>query len=393
MKIIVSKRIQNLPGYAFAEVDKKVAEAKASGADIIDFGVGDPTDDTPEFIRDACKVAIDKRAGSGYPSYIGSSEYRSAISRWVNNRFGVILDPETEICSTIGAKEGIFHFPLGFVNSRDYVLCPSPGYPPYGRGTLFAGGIPWFYPLQEENNFFPDFTRIPEKNQAKKIKILWLNYPNNPTGKTASIEMYFEAIEFCRMHNIVLASDECYSEIYFDKPPVSLLQCGDGDGMVVFQSLSKPSMMTGYRAGWVMGDSRIIDVFKKVKTNIDSGTPTFIQDAAIAALQEPIHVSDMRREYQKRRDVLIKALTSIGLDKCEPEGTFYIWQKVPKGMDSLGLAELLLEQCEIVVTPGEAISEVVADGTNPGRDFVRFALVPSLERTKEAAKRIKKLKF
>ena len=392
MKIIVSKRIQNLPGYAFAEIDKKVAEAKASGADVIDFGVGDPTDPTPAFIRSRCQKAIEARQSSGYPSYIGSPEYRSAITSWASSRFGVALNPETEICSTIGAKEAVFHFPLGFVNPGDYVLCPSPGYPPYSRGTLFAGGIPYFYSLLEENNFFPDFAGIP-KEVASKAKILWLNYPNNPTGKYATREMYYQAIGFAKKYNIIIACDECYSEIYFgQEKPISILELAE-NGIVVFQSLSKPSMMTGYRVGWAMGDSRIIDVFKKVATNIHSGVPTFIQDAAIAALEEPIHILGIRKEYQERRDILVEALTSIGLNKCEPEGTFYIWQKVPKGMDSLGFAELLLEQCDIVVTPGEAISEIVADGTNPGRDFVRFALVPSLERTKEAAKRIKKLKF
>ncbi|MDO9399739.1 MAG: aminotransferase class I/II-fold pyridoxal phosphate-dependent enzyme [bacterium] len=391
MKVIASKRVQSIGGYAFAEIDKKVAEAKARGVDVIDFGVGDPTDPTPKFIRNACKKGVDNRASSGYPSYIGSLEYRSAIATWVANRFGIVLDPKTEICSTIGAKEGVFHFPFGFVNPGDYVLCPTPGYPPYSRGTLFAGGIPWFYPLLERNNFFPDFKSIPEEI-AKKSKILWLNYPNSPTGECATREIYEQAIEFAQRYNIIIASDECYSEIYFGEKPISILELAK-EGAVVFQSFSKPYKMTGYRVGWAMGDSRIIDVFKKVKTNFDSGTPTFIQDAAIVAMEELTHVECAREEYRKRRDVIVEALVSVGLKRCQPEGTFYIWQKVPKGMTSVKFAEVLLEQCEIVVTPGEAISEIVADETNPGRDFVRFALVPSLERIKEAAERIRNLKF
>ena len=267
MNKFVSARLNSIGTYAFAEVNKKVAELRSKGIQPIDFGVGDPTIPTPEIVREATKKAIDRRKSSGYPSYTGSREFREAVSVWVKKRFDIAMDPEKEISSTIGSKEAVFNFHEGFVNPGDYVICPSPGYPPYTRGAIFAEGIPFQVPLLASNNFLIDFDDIPAKI-AEKTKIIWLNYPNSPSGAVATEEYYKQAVEFAHKYNIIIASDEAYSEIYYTaEPPISVLNVCRED-IVVFNSLSKRSAMTGYRIGWVMGDPALIDIFRKVKTNI-----------------------------------------------------------------------------------------------------------------------------
>ncbi|MDR4507571.1 MAG: aminotransferase class I/II-fold pyridoxal phosphate-dependent enzyme [Candidatus Brocadiaceae bacterium] len=387
MEIIVSKRLQSIGSYAFADVDKEVEKLKEQGITPIDFGVGDPTVPTPEIVRKATQEGVTVRKSSGYPSYIGAPAFRQAVSQWVQKRFAVSLDPATEISSTIGSKEGIFNFPEGLVDPGDYVIIPTPGYPPYTRGTLFAEGIPYYVPLLEENKFLIDLKSIPEE-VCRKAKILWINYPNSPSGSVAPLSYLKELVEFGRKHNIVIASDEAYSEIYFKEPPHSILNATK-EGVVVFNSLSKRSAMTCYRIGWVAGDKRIIDVFKKVKTNIDSGTPTFIQDGAIAALGDETHVEEMKAEYKTKRDLLADAFKQINLPDCTPEATIYIWQKIPHGMTSVDFAKkLLLPEIAIVTTPGAWISDETEAGLNPGEGYVRFALVPSIEDTRKAAGRI-----
>jgi LL-diaminopimelate aminotransferase len=393
MNLIPSKKIQSIGKYAFAAVDEKVAELKAKGAAVIDFGVGDPTNPTPHFIREAMSRGAEKHATSGYPSYTGSLEYRTAVSTWMKKRFGVALDPKTEITSTIGSKEAVFNFPLAFVDPGDYVIIPSPGYPPYYRGTLFAGGERYYIGLSEKNGFLPDLAGIPSE-VARKAKILWINYPNSPSGRVAPDEFFKEALEFCGKYGIILASDEAYSEIYFTKqPPRSALEFSK-EGVVAFHSLSKRSAMTGYRIGWAAGDADIIAQFKKLKTNIDSGTANFVQEAAIAALSDEKHVAEMRGEYKEKRDVMVKALTGCGLPDCTPDATLYIWQKCPEGMNGLAFAEALLDpEIALVVTPGAWISETLADETNPGEKYVRLALCPPVSDCKEAAKRLSGRKF
>ena len=392
MAILASRRVRSIGGYAFDEVDKEVSRLRAAGITPTDFGVGDPTVPTPKLIREACQRGIDARATSGYPSYVGAAEYRAAIAAWYERRFGVSLDPATEITSTIGAKEAVFHVAEGFVDPGDVVIAPSPGYPPYTRGTLFAEGTLWYYPLLSENGFLPNFAKIPAE-VAKAAKIFWLNYPQNPTGACAPARVFEEAVRFCRDHDILLASDEAYTEIFFEEAPHSALQFGR-EGVVIFHSLSKRSAMTGYRVGFVAGDKDAVAVFKKVKTNIDSGTPTFIQDAAIAALSDETHVAQMRDEYRQKRDILCDALTSIGLPRCAPAGTLYVWQRVPQGMTSVAFAKrLLAPETALVTTPGSWISDVCDGGLNPGEGYVRFALVPSLEETQAAAAKIRALKL
>ena len=393
LRIVPSKRVKRLPVYAFAAVDAKVDELRAAGKAPIDFGVGDPTTPTPKLVRDAVSKGLDKRKSAGYPSYAGAREYRQAVAAWNAKRFGVELDPETEIASTIGSKEGVFNFAEGFVNPGDVVIAPSPGYPPYTHGTSFAEGKCYYYGLTRENGFLPDLKAIPAP-VCRKAKILWINYPNSPSGALARLSFLEEAVEFGRRHDIIIASDEAYSELYYtQEPPPSILEVSK-EGVIVFQSLSKRSAMTCYRVGWVAGDQRVVKVFKQVKTNIDSGTATFVQDGAIAALADERHVAAMRKEYRHKRDILVRALTAVGLNDCTPDATIYLWQRTPKGMTSEAFVMKLLGlNTPIVVTPGPALGNTLKDGTNPGEGYVRFAFVPSITDTKLAAKELKKLRL
>jgi LL-diaminopimelate aminotransferase len=392
MRSKAARRLLAIGTYAFEEVDKKVEELRAKGIRPIDFGVGDPTSPTPELIRRATAQAIETRKSSGYPSYVGSLEFRRAVADWADRRYGVNLDPATEISSTIGSKEAVFNFHEGVVDPGDIVLCPSPGYPPYTRGTLFAEGLPYQVPLRAADGFRIGFREIPEQ-VARRAKVLWLNYPNSPSGAVADESFYREALEFARRYELIIASDEAYSEIYFGPPPISFLNVAK-QGVLVFQSLSKRSAMTCYRIGWVMGDPELVAIFRKTKTNIDSGTATFLQDGAVAALSDEGHVQAFREEYRVKRDILCQALVAAGLPDCTPPATLYVWQRVPAGMSSVEFATLLLdEKVAIVTTPGSWIAEQTASDENPGEGFVRFALVPSIEDTRKAAERIRGLRL
>jgi len=392
MKSRAAARLQAIGSYAFEEVDKKVEELRAKGIDPIDFGVGDPTAPTPQLIRAAAARGLEERASSGYPSYVGMMEFRKAVADWVRRRYSVDLDPATEISSTIGSKEAVFNFHEGVVDPGDVVLCPSPGYPPYTRGALFAEGVPHQVPIRKEKGFLVDFEEIPAE-VARKAKVLWLNYPNSPSGAVADESFYRRAIEFARRHDLVIASDEAYSEIYFGEPPISILEVAR-EGILVFNSFSKRSAMTCYRIGWVMGDPELVALFRKTKTNIDSGTATFIQDAAIAALGDETHVQGFRDEYRAKRDILCDALVRAGLEDCTPASTLYVWQRVPEGLSSVDFATMLLDdRIAVVTTPGSWISEPTISGENPGEGYVRFALVPTLDNTRKAAQRIAALRF
>lgn len=391
MDIPISRRINELPGYAFAEVQEEVEKLRRAGIDPIDFGVGDPTTPTPAFIRKACSEALDRRASSGYPSYIGAAGFREAAAGWIQRRFGVTLDPATEITSTIGSKEGVFHFSEGFLDPGDIAICPTPGYPPYARGARFAEAEPFFLPLRKSNGYLQDLSEIPA-SVLNRTRIFWLSYPNSPTGALAPVSFQQEVLAYCGKYGIIVASDEAYADIYYsDEEPRSALEV-HREGVVAFFSLSKRSAMTGYRVGFLAGDRRIVEVFRKVKTNLDSGTPTFIQDAAAAALGDEEHVAGMREEYRRKRDILVEALVSAGLPECRPESTLYVWQETPPGVEDVALAKALLSpEVAVVTTPGTWISEPTSSGENPGEGHVRFALVPPLESTKTAAERIRKM--
>jgi LL-diaminopimelate aminotransferase len=355
--------------------------------------VGDPTIPTPAFIREACKEALDRRAEAGYPSYVGQPEFRRAAADWIARRFGPALDPATQVTATIGSKEAVFHLHEGLVDPGDLVIVPSPGYPPYARGTLFAEGKPFFVPIVAENDFLPDLDAIPA-DVRRRARLMWINYPNSPSGRIAPPEFFERVIRFGREFDILIASDEAYVDIYFgDEAPHSILEYGT-DGVAAFFSLSKRSAMTGWRVGFAAGDAEVIGVLRKVKTNIDSGTPQFIQDAAAAALSDETHVAEMRRDYHVKRDIICDALAGLGLPDCRPEATLYVWQRVPEGMSSVDFATALLaDEVAIVVTPGAWISDTTHNGRNPGEGYVRLALVPSIERTREAADRLRRLTF
>lgn len=389
MIISLSKRLSSLGGYAFAEIDNKVAKLKEEGIDPIDFGVGDPSEPAPGIVRNAVKEGVDKHASGGYPSYIGGKGYRDAVAAWMNGRFGTEINPDTEICASIGSKEAVFNFPEAFIDPGDIVIVPNPGYPPYTRGAQFAEGSVYYVNLNEKNNFLPDLDSIPE-DVCRNAKIMWINYPNNPTGAMADENFYRRAIEFGKNNDIIIASDEAYTENYYgDAKPHSVLEFTN-EGVIAFQSLSKRSCMTGYRVGWVAGDAEIIAAFKKLKTNIDSGTPTFIQDAAIAALSDETHVQNLRELYRKKRDMIVDAFVDVGLAECRSEATLYIWQKIPDGFTSVEFAEKLLDpNIAMVTTPGSWVSEETPDG-NPGEGYVRLALVPSVEECELSAERIRK---
>jgi len=375
--------------YAFAEIDKAKDELERSGVDVIDFGVGDPASPTPEIVRSACRKAVDDRACSGYPSYQGSWEFRSAVARWFRGRFGVSLDPDEELTTTLGSKEAIFTLPLAYVDPGDVVLIPDPGYPPYTAGTRARQGRCSYLELEEGRSFLPDLSAVPS-SELRKAKLLWINYPNNPTTKIATCKFLKEAVDFCKDHHILLASDEAYSELYYDEKPTSVLAVqGAREVSLVFNSLSKRSSMTGYRIGFVAGRKDLLAPFKEVQTQIHSGVPTFVQDAGAAALSEETHVAELREEYRRKRDALVRSLKAIGLGSVYAEATFYVWAKAPEGHDSVQFSRLLLSSVHINTVPGKALSQA----TTAGDQFVRFALVPSLRRTMEACSRIEDLEL
>ncbi len=380
--------VQNLKSFAFDDIDDMFKDLQRQGIKPIDFGIGDPKDPTPAFIIEAAKRSMDENSSRGYPLYTGTYEYRDSISKWTQKRFGVKLDPDKEILAAIGAKEMVFNLPNAFVEPGDYVLIPNPGYPPYLKGTLFSRGIPYFMELRKENGFLPDLKAIP-KDIISKAKILWLNYPNNPTSGVASLEFYKEAVEFGKKNNILVVSDECYSEMYYDEKfkPHSILEVTK-EGVLCINSLSKRSCMTGWRIGWIAGDAKLIDATKKLKTNIDSGIPYFIQDAAIAALSDEKHVEEQRKRLKTKRDILVDAFVKAGLENCSPKATFYIWQELPRTITGLQLCKRLLEpEYGIVISPGSFLTDVV-NGNNSGNNYVRLALVPSIEECNLAAKKI-----
>ena len=385
-KIERAQRLGQLPPYLFAEIDKAKARAIERGMDIINLGIGDPDLPTPDSIIDVlCETARDP-ANHRYPSYVGMLEMRHECSLYMKRRFGAELDPATEVLTLIGSKEGLAHLPLAFVNPGDFVLVPDPGYPVYNASAVFAGGIPYAFSLLAENDFLPDFDRI-DPQIADRAKLMFLNYPNNPTAAVATKEMFAEAIEFAKKHNIIICQDAAYCEMaYDDHKPISILEIDGGkDVSIEFHSLSKTFNMTGWRIGFAAGAEKIVSALGSVKTNIDSGAFQPIQLAGIAALQSPAKLSsDIMEIYRERRDTLIDGLQSLGWNVPRPKATFYVWVPVPPGYTSAELTATLLEEAGIVTTPGNGF------GKN-GEGFIRMALTVDKERLAEAVDRIKGL--
>lgn len=381
----LASRVKHLPPYLFASIDRMKQQAIAKGSDLIDLSIGDPDLPTPPHIVKAMQKAVENPAHHRYPSYEGMFSYREAVARWYKKRFGVKLDPQTEVLSLIGSKEGIGHIPLAFVDPGDTVLVPSPGYPVYAVGTLFAGGESYPMPLREENDFLPDLDAIP-KNILRKSRLIYLNYPNNPTTAMAPMKFYKEVVRIALKHNIIVCHDASYSEIYFDKKPLSFMQIPNAkDVGIEFHSLSKTYNMTGWRIGFAVGNREVLAGLGKIKTNLDSGVFQAIQEAAIVALNTDNHIlSAIRKTYQERRDALYTGLKEIGIPLKKPKATFYIWAKIPSHFDSMGFVTYLLNRAGVLATPGNGFGEA-------GKGYVRFALTASVEKIKEAVVRIGKI--
>ncbi len=365
----LARRIENLPPYLFVEISKKIAEKKAKGEDVVSFAIGDPDIPTPSHIIERLCQAAQDPANHRYPESEGLPELRQAIAEWYKKRFNVTFDPDKEVLPLIGAKEGIAHIALCFIDPGDIALVPDPGYPVYSVGTMLAGGKPYYLPLYEKNKFLPDFESIPE-HIAKRAKLLWINYPNNPTGAIADLDFFNRTTEFARKHNLAVCHDGPYTEVAFDGyQSVSFMQAdGAKEVGVEFHTLSKSYNMTGWRIGMVVGNAMMVDALKRVKSNMDSGIPQAIQYAAIEALRGPQDcIQEHNAIYQRRRDLMIEMLNSIGLEAKPPKASLYVWVRVPEGYNSVDFATDLLEQVGVVVTPG------IGYGKH-GEGYVRLSL-------------------
>lgn len=381
-----AERLKKLPPYLFQEIDRLKAELTAKGVDVINLGVGDPDLPTPQHIIERLKVAAEDPANHQYPSYSGTNRFRSGVATWYQNRFNVELDPQKEVLTLIGSKEGIAHFPLACINPGDIALVPSPAYPVYHIATMFAGGQSYFMPLVKENDFLPDIDSIP-KDVAQKAKVMFINYPNNPTGAVAGRDFFEKVIAFARENQVIICHDAAYTEMGFHGyKPMSFMEVpGAREVGIEFHSLSKTYNMTGWRLGFAVGNSEIIGAFGQIKSNIDSGAFNAIQEAGITALEGDQHcVEEMRRIYEERLKVLIDGLNEAGLQAVAPKATFYVWCPVPAGSTSKEFTARLLQEAGIVTTPGSGFGE-------PGEGYVRMALTVSKERIQEATERIKKM--
>ncbi|MBN2821845.1 MAG: LL-diaminopimelate aminotransferase [Coriobacteriia bacterium] len=379
-----AQRIAELPPYLFAEIDRKKEAKQAQGIDVISLGIGDPDTPTPEHIVDAMAKAIRNPKNHQYPSYYGAKRYRDAASQWMKNRFDVDVDPDTETLAMIGSKEGIAHVFLAFVDPGEYTLVPGCGYPVYHTGGILSGGKTHFMPMNEENKFLADFESTPADVLAK-AKMMFLSYPNNPTSAIAPPEYFDKAIAFAKKHDLLIIHDNAYSEIGFDgyKAPSFLERPGAKDVAIELFSCSKAYNMTGWRVAFAVGNATAIKALGTVKSNIDSGVFTAVQDAAIEALLGPQDsVAELNAMYQRRRDIVIDALGKIGIEAATPKGTIYVWAKVPEGYTSAEFATKILEEANVIVAPGNAYGP-------SGEGYVRISLSTPDDRLEEAIERIK----
>ncbi len=379
-----SIRLDKIPPYLFAEIDRKINEAKANGVDILSLGIGDPDTPTLEDVVAEMHVAIDNPKNHDYPPYNGTKEFREAACDWMKERFGVELDPDKEILANIGSKEAIAHVFFAYVDEGDYTLVPDPGYPVYKNATIFAGGIPYSMPLSAENNFLPDFDKIPEEI-AKKSKIMFLNYPNNPTGAVCDLEFFKKAVDFCKKYDILLCHDQAYCEMTYDGyvAPSVLQVEGAKDIAIEFFSHSKSYNMTGWRVGFVCGNEEAITALGTIKNNIDSGVFKAIQQAAVAAFKTPKErIQKLNNMYKERKEVMEQGLRELGWDIVPSKATFYLWVPVPKGFTSEEFVTVMLEKAHLVVPPGNGYGKY-------GEGFFRIALTKPVDDIKEALRRMK----
>ena len=364
-----SRRMDNLAPYLFVEINKKIAAKKALGEEIINFSIGDPDIPTPENVINKIRQTAGDPVNHRYPETFGLPELRQTIADWYKKRFNVILDPASEILPLQGSKEGIAHMALCYIDPGDIALVPDPSYPVYTGGTILAGGEVYYMPLLEKNKFLPDLNAIPD-DVLKKTKILWINYPNNPTGAIAEIDFFNNVVDFAKKHDILVCHDGPYSEVSYDGyKPISFLEAeGAKEVGVEFHSLSKSYNMTGWRIGMVVGNAKAVQALNTVKSNLDSGIPQAIQYSAIEALNNSQDAIDKHNTiYQRRRDLVIEVLNDIGVEAKPPKAGLYIWARVPEGYTSIEFTGDLLDNLGIVVTPGTGYGA-------HGEGYVRLSL-------------------
>lgn len=379
-----AQRIKNLPPYLFAEIERKIAQAREEGKDVIDLGIGDPDLPTPAFLVQRMCQEVQNPENHRYPSYRGLGAFREAVALWYKRRFGVSLDPDKEVVALIGSKEGIAHFPWCVVDPGDLVLASDPGYPVYKIGTILAGGTPLPLPLLPQNDFLPDFSLFPDV-LLEKVKLVFLNYPNNPTSQVASLSLFQEVVRLAHRFGFVIAHDLAYSEISFDgyKAPSILEVDGAKDVAIEFHSLSKMCNMTGWRIGFAVGNAKLIEALGRVKTNIDSGIFNAVQWVGVEALERVEEALEgILPEYTRRRNLVVETFQKLGFNLSYPKATFYVWIPVPPGFTSMGFAEYVLDRAQVVVTPGIGFGRY-------GEGFVRISLTTPFQRLQEAMERIK----
>jgi LL-diaminopimelate aminotransferase len=379
----LAKRLNRLPPYLFVEINQKIAELRARGKDIVNFSIGDPDLPTPSHIIERMCQAAHDPTNHRYPETAGLPKLCQAIAEWYQKRFGVTLNPAKEVLPLIGSKEGIGHMALCFIEPDDLALVPDPSYPPFSVGTILAGGEPYLMPLKEENDFLPDFEAIPSE-VADRAKLMWLNYPNNPTSAIANLDFFEKAVHFARQHDLVICHDAPYTEVAFDgyKPPSFMQLPGAKKTGVEFHSLSKTYHMTGWRIGMVVGNADMVNALFKVKSNLDSGIPQAIQYAAVEALRgSQEHIAKHNAIFQQRRDKLLKVLNEIELKARVPKATFYIWAKIPQGYTSMDFTKKLLDEAGIAVTPGIGYGK-------EGEGYIRFSLTISDDRLEQGINRL-----
>ena len=379
----LARRVQRLPPYLFAEISKKTAAKRAQGVDVISFGIGDPDLPTPPHVLDGLKAAADEPANHRYPETDGLPELRRAMADWYRARFAVELDPDTEIVPLIGSKEGIGHVALCFIDPGDVALVPDPAYPVYAVGTSFAGGEVYTLPLHEERGFLPVLDAVPE-DVAQRAKVLWINYPNNPTGAVATLEFFERVVDFARRHDIVVLHDLAYADVAYDgyRPPSFLETPGAKDVGLEFNSLSKSYNMTGWRVGMAVGNATMVDALTRVKSNLDSGIPQAIQQMAIAALTGPQDaVEEHNRIYRRRRDRMVEVLRGLGLGVEAPKASLYVWARLPEGETSIDFAGRLLDDTGVVVTPGIGYGQY-------GEGYIRLSVTTPDDRVDEGLRRL-----
>ena len=387
MKIKWAKRIEELPPYLFAEIDRRKNELIEKGVDVIDLGVGDPDIPTPDHIIESLREAAGDPANHRYPSYVGMPAFREAAAEWYSERFGVSLDPAKEVVALIGSKEGIAHAPLAFLDPGDIALVPDPGYPVYPVSTTFAGGVPYPMPLLKENGFFPDLDAIPSQ-VAQRAVMMFLNYPNNPTTVLANEGFFTEVVDFAQKNNVLICHDAAYTEIaFYGKTPLSFLEIpGAMDVGIEFHSLSKTFSMTGWRLAFAAGNEKAIGGLGKIKTNIDSGAFQAVQVAGITALQNSSVGLEERKEiYRERLEIFCRGLEEAGISYTQPDATFYVWFEVPEGMTSSDFCARMLSEAGVVVTPGNGFGDC-------GEGYARVSVTFDTQRIEQAAERIANFK-